>query len=349
MHLSSTLTLLAAIASPATSRSVPTIVSSTTPRARTVATHYGQWARLLVLEQRENRQAHDETIRPDKQELCLSFEAIEYSEYSILGREYNYGCDKAHENIVYTCKFTNGDGELCDETENYCVTDISTKMTMSLDFYIDEFLYYAQLESRSQFEESLKNVNLDDLLDEETCMTYTRVPTEMAELEGKESCISIEAGDDIDALSSEAMDPEDEFEITSCGFTLGDKPCKCSVCNNGIGVNLECPNIGIITEDCTNIRPLAWINAQDFTAAGFSVIPLTKTVPSSPGNLYIVPVSLCIGLLCWYKKGDIYDWFRYLTGAASDSNDPSNLEMREILSDSPSQDSTHIIYHPPIL
>jgi len=269
MYLLLSLALLAVITVPATSRSVPTaIVSATTRRATTIATYFGEKARKLAQEQKESPDFALETFEP---EFCplLSLRAFgdyySYEEdvdealtdgnldflfgamvpedyYDDDGDEADEGfedfmdfmdscyvdCNVAEENIVTTCKFTGQ--QVCDDQGEFCIDDMVVTAIVPFDF---------------------------SDISGKICMTYTTVPADLLELQGKEGCISMTIEMDLAATLALAFDadadPEDfsdAMEINKCGFTLGDEVCECSVCDNGLGGDLSCPDIGIISEDC---------------------------------------------------------------------------------------------------
>jgi len=280
MYLLSSLALLAAIAVPTTSISVPTVVNTTTRKATAVVTHFGQKARLLAQEKKPNRKTANSyygletfSFRP---ELCpyLSLEevfdvaAVNYYEDDWIRDEADYtiedfmescnvGCDAAQENIVTLCSFTD---EVCDEAGEFCINDMNVTSIVPFDFHHTSG---------------------------EICMTYTDVPTDMEELKDKKACLSIEMDVDMDAVFGLVLEdnagPEnvgDVMQITDCGFTLGDEVCECSVCHDGFGGNLKCPKAGIISEECTNFKDEM---TETDTFDDVSIVRFVKVVPGRGG------------------------------------------------------------------
>jgi len=293
MHLLFSLILL--LPHLAYSNPEPAIVRSTIRRASITAKHYGERARLLALKQRKNRRVSDgadwtsdefdlTNLEPDVMCPILEFLSTDtvddfYAD-DYFANDYfddlfmcEIGCDQTQENIVMTCE---GAEEICEETGEFCVKDIRITTIMSLDF-----------ESATV----------------ENCMTYTNVPTnsEFTELNGKEACISIDANIDAAAVFS-GIDAEEDIDITECDFTLDGDICQCDVCDNGIGVYVGCPSMGLLAEECADIEETSptffnggessYTDANDST----SIVRFTKVEPwnSSPvirGTLSIGYVS----------------------------------------------------------
>jgi len=175
----------------------------------------------------------------------------------------NVECDIAKESIVTTCSFAGQ--QVCDDQGEFCIDDMIVTATVSFDFHD---------------------------ISGEVCMTYTTAPTELLELQGKESCISIEMEMDIAATLKMAFDPDadpeafdDAMQMTDCGFTLGDEVCECNVCNNKSGVDLTCHDTGVMSEDCAAIDGLSDLeDANEIGDITSSVVRFTR-MESEGGGL----------------------------------------------------------------
>jgi len=273
MYFLSSLALLVVIAAPATSTSISTVVSTTTRKATSIATHYGEKARLLAKEQKQNRRAADSyddfKFTP---ELCpllslvVTFDYYDDDEVNAdieadFMKSCNIGCDDAQENIVTTCLFT---GEMCDEADEFCTNEISVIAMVSFDFHD---------------------------ISQETCVTHTKVPEDVEGLKDKKSCLSQEIEIDgtpmLDMFIWVDPDLENMLHVTDCGFTVGDEVCECSICNDGLSGDLKCPNIGIISEECIDFSEgMTDLDVEDdFGDATPSVVRFAKMVPSGEGGL----------------------------------------------------------------
>jgi len=278
MYFLSSLALLVVIAAPATSTSISTVVSTTKRKATSIATHFGEKARLLAKEQKQNRRAadsyYDFKFTP---ELCpflslvdtVAFDYYDDDEVNAdieadFMKSCNTGCDDAQENIVTTCLFTD---EMCDEADEFCTNEISVIATVSFDFHD---------------------------ISQETCVTHTKVPEDVEGLKDKKSCLSQEIEIDgtamLDMFTGGDPGPEDIekiMHVTDCGFTVGDEVCECSICNDGLGGDLKCPNIGIISEECIDFSEgMTDLDVEDdFGDATPSVVRFAKMVPSGEGGL----------------------------------------------------------------
>jgi len=296
MYLPSSLALLAVVTVPATSRSVPTaVVSATTRRAASIATYFGDKARLHAQEEKQNRRMIDVADFGDfndffgdaddmniGSELCPFLSLSDYydddfdDEKEVEEEDYygdlfiedfmescNVECDVAKESIVTTCNFT--DQQVCDDQGEFCIDDMVVTATVPFDLHE---------------------------ISGEVCMTYTTAPADMLELQGKEGCISIEMEMDMVATLQMAFDPDvdpedfgDAMQITDCGFTLGDEVCDCNVCDNGLGGDLTCPDTGVISEDCAAIDGLSDLeDASEIGDIASSVVRFTR-MESEGGGL----------------------------------------------------------------
>lgn len=254
----------------------PAMVRATIRRASVTAKRYTERTRLLALKQRENRRVSDSmkwnsekfdliSLGPDL--MCPFFEFLSTTENEdfFYGNIFNddtfhddlliceIGCNQTQENIVMTCEDTR---EVCEEAGAFCVKDHRITSIMSFD-----------LESASA----------------EVCMTYTNVPThsEFKELNDREACISIDGEIDITAAFAETTetDAKDYIDINTCRFAIGVDVCQCTVCDDGVGVNVECPGMRIVAEECADMEetsPTYFNTANSYVNTNDSIIRFTK-------------------------------------------------------------------------
>jgi len=260
----------------------PSFVRSTINRASVAAEYYTERVRLLALKQNRRNKVDLTSLGPDL--MCPFFEFLSTTENEdfLLGNIFNddifrddificeIGCNQTQENIVMTCESTE---ETCDETGEFCVKDHRIESIMPFS-----------LESATA----------------EVCMTYTNVPhSELTELNGKEACISIEGEIDITAVFAETAetDAKDYIDIDICRFTIDGDICQCSVCDNGIGVDVECPGMGLIAEECADMEetvPTYFNTADSYVNTNDSIIQFMKIEPRNSS-----PAFKCLPFVCF--------------------------------------------------
>mmetsp|Transcript_39339 Transcript_39339/g.80660 ORF Transcript_39339/g.80660 Transcript_39339/m.80660 type:complete len:447 (+) Transcript_39339:190-1530(+) len=152
-------------------------------------------------------------------------------------------CDcAADDDLVISCTVP---GIVCDTPpdgeEEYCVENSSTVVTIPLD-----------MSGADGGEEGVINASAD------SCGTYTG-PALVA---GKEFCFTADISMDLDDMMTSTEEEggtttePDLSEMVQCKASLGDQTCDCVICDGGLGLKLDCPDVGLVSE-CTDIMDSA--------------------------------------------------------------------------------------------
>jgi hypothetical protein len=167
-------------------------------------------------------------------------------------------CDASSGDLVLTCSMTE---EICDtpteggvmqmdgvaEGVEFCVSNVDSKIVIPLDLFGNMFDEDGNLiEGGGTADEDIPEATVD------TCATYS-APAFVA---GKEFCFKITMDLDMGEMmgdgTSDADAMENLSEIVQCEASIDGKNCQsCSICDNGLGIELNCP--GLFSVSCTDV------------------------------------------------------------------------------------------------
>lgn len=153
-------------------------------------------------------------------------------------------CDcAADQDLIMSCTVP---GTVCDtppdgQDEEFCVENSSTVVTIPLDM--------SGADGGEEDGGAIINASA------ESCGTYT-APALVA---GKEFCFTASIAMDLETMMSstgEGGAEPDMSEMVECEATLGGKTCECVICDGGMGLKLDCPDVGLVSE-CTDLTDSA--------------------------------------------------------------------------------------------
>lgn len=259
MRLSSVIAIAAIAAS-------PTNASSIMHKAGTAATNSVEKAKLLALEQGQNRRTADAAADLNNLVLilfCGLFELgqgisdmigdVEIDDSTLTearSKECSMGCDDDQTSMIVSCTDA---VETCDDTNEFCIEDNTIKSVIIL----------ADMEKAST--------------EVEACSTYTKAP--YPELVEEKSCITLVGEMDLNMAMAPGTDLEDI--IAECGFTVGDTVCQCSLCDGNNEISLICPSLGFQSEGCINMEEDLTFIDGDVSESSVPVIRFAEVTSSA--------------------------------------------------------------------
>ena len=89
-------------------------------------------------------------------------------------------------------------------------------------------------------------------------LQYTVAPEDVADLVGQRACFGFDLSADLAGVMEDpgAEITDDQILIGDCTATLSGEACRCEVCDDGAGIDLDCGD-GLISEGCTDFEMAA--------------------------------------------------------------------------------------------
>ena len=172
-------------------------------------------------------------------------------------------CDASSSDLVLNCSSTE---EICDLPPEgtmqmdgiapgveFCVSSVTSTVIIPLDFMDGMFDEDGNVvEGGGTADEEIPEASV------ESCAVYSAP----AFVDGKEFCFKATIDLDMDemmgdtstTMGDETAAMENLSELIECEASIDGQDCEsCSICDDGLGIALNCPGLGLFSEGCTDV------------------------------------------------------------------------------------------------